>query len=155
MLKRNIGVALGFAVLAVLGSNAYARAAAAGSNSAGFIYNYDRHQFSLLPAFPFPFGINDAGDIVGVKPPVTACLLLSGGNITTIVPEQGAQKCAPVGINAGGTVVGWYLNAGSAQGAFLANGPNITLIDNYPGCFSMDVTAINNAGQVTGSCTGI
>jgi len=152
MRKRNISLVLGFAILVVLGADVNGRAAPAGSNTSGFIYNYNSRQFSSLSAPPFPFAINDSGDIVGVDAHVPACLRVSGGQITTIVPEQGVQKCSPVGINGAGTVIGWYLTASSAHRAFVAIGPNITEIT-YPGCFSMDPAAINNAGEITGSCS--
>ncbi len=69
-------------------------------------------------------GINNAGVVVGFSlnhfaPKATSFLRDAAGNITTVaLPFTNAENEA-VGINAGGQVVGWYIDAGVGHGWLL------------------------------------
>ncbi len=105
------------------------------------------------------FGINDAGQIVGVfnNPPnpgmfpLAHGFLKDGASFTTIdVP--GAISTEAHGINDAGQIVGNFQDATGTH-AFLKDGAVFTTID-VPGAISTEAFGINAAGQIVGRFSG-
>jgi len=66
-----------------------------------------------------PFGINNAGQIVGdYTNPINNShgFLYSGGTYTTLDDPSATMGTGALGINASGQIVGYYVNASGAHG---------------------------------------
>jgi uncharacterized membrane protein len=102
-----------------------------------------------LPRGAFAFGINDTGEVTGGMGN-SDCFILSHGRLSTFTPPD-SEKCAAYGINQARSIVGWYLAGAHGQLGFLYAGGKTTVIKG-PNCFSTSADAINNKGQIVGSC---
>jgi uncharacterized membrane protein len=93
-----------------------------------------------------PYGVNDAGQIVGEYSNSHGFLFI-GGTFTTL-DFPGSVSSAATGINDSGQIVGWY-NGPTGRHAYLLSGSIVSTID-FPGAFGTAATGINNAGQIVG-----
>jgi probable HAF family extracellular repeat protein len=107
-----------------------------------------------LPGTTQAYGINTSGQIVGtysLGPHKDYGFLYNGGTYTTIVDPASAQETFAEGINDGGQVVGFYLDAsGTTRHGFFYNGTTYTTIDDSLGINGTTAEGINNAGQIAG-----
>jgi hypothetical protein len=101
-----------------------------------------------------PFGINAAGDIVGLwSDPISSSFLKSGAGNYSGLDYPSANYTVAYGINNAGDVVGYYnvLGQGTLTHAFFSDaGGNYATID-YPGATEGTIArGINNAGEIVG-----
>ena len=104
-------------------------------------------------SFPYAYGINDAGQIVGSYngSDGTHGFLYSGGIYTQLDdplanPINGTSA---FGINATGQIVGYYYANGLYHG-FLYSGGIYTTLDDPLGTVCTEALGINNLGQIVG-----
>jgi len=116
---------------------------------------------TLGGAYSYAYSINDSGHVVGWSQTSDAAhhaFLYSGGGMSDLGTLGGSASSA-LGINASGQVVGFSDVAGDAiYHAFIYNGGimtdlNTLLVSNDAAWILYKATAINDAGQITG--TGI
>src|SRR5262249_4245487 len=103
-------------------------------------------------SFTQAYGINDAGQIVGVFSSATGGggFLDTAGSFTTInVPGAGGGTSAN-GINNLGQIVGSFVAPDGTTHGFLYSDGSFTTID-VPGGRSTEVNGINDAGQIVGN----
>jgi uncharacterized membrane protein len=103
----------------------------------------------------FPFGINNAGQIVGyyglpVPFAPTFGFLKDGPTFTTIDPPDTTHATVALGINNAGQIVGSFANATGGHG-FLKDGATFTTIDDPRATRSTQAAGINDAGQIVGN----
>jgi probable HAF family extracellular repeat protein len=107
-----------------------------------------------LPGTTQAYGINTSGQIVGtysLGPHKDYGFLYSGGTYATLIDPASAQETFAEGINDGGQVVGFYLDAsGTRRHGFLYNGTAYATIDDSFGINGTTAEGINNAGQIVG-----
>jgi hypothetical protein len=100
-----------------------------------------------------PFGVNDAGQIVGEyvdSAGVFHGYELSGVTYTAInVPFSGATQTEAGGINNSGEIVGGWNGSGSSQHAFTLIGGTYTSFD-YPSAIQTFADGLNNNGDIVG-----
>ncbi len=96
-----------------------------------------------------PFGINDAGTVVGYyfNGSVDQGFLDRAGTFTTIVPPSATWTVA-YGINAAGEVVGYYLSGSKTRG-FVYHDGAFSSVD-FPGARYTIPTGINDRGDIVG-----
>jgi uncharacterized membrane protein len=87
-------------------------------------------------------------DIFGTT--VHGFLLTKGQFITIDVPFTGSSYTVANDINAKGSIVGTWIDAGGVPHGFLAEGAKFTSID-YPGAVGTTEWGINSAGQMVGN----
>jgi len=100
------------------------------------------------------FGINDAGDIVGVYGMSGAYVedhgyLFSAGTFSTI-DFPGATQTRAETINDPGSIAGFYIDTGGVTHGFMLDKGTFTTID-PPGATFTVVYKINNRGQMVGT----
>jgi probable HAF family extracellular repeat protein len=131
---------------------------AGGPSSRGFLYS-DGTQIDLgFPegSFSYPYGINEAGQIVGFAGynyGVQRGFIYNDGVVTYFDAAGDRSSCAR-DINNEGQVVGEFINSsGQAQAFLYSDGTRINLndlIDPPSGWILQDARAINDAGQIVG-----
>jgi probable HAF family extracellular repeat protein len=94
-----------------------------------------------------PSGINNAGQIVGLRENNPGFLLSNGTYTTMNVP--GSVLTAPIGINNAGQIVGDYFSADLKGHGFLYSNGTYTPLD-FPGAVLTTVGGINDFGQIVG-----
>jgi hypothetical protein len=96
-----------------------------------------------------PFGINDAGAVVGYffNGSADQGFLYKGGAFTTIVPP-GATWSVAYGINAAEEVVGYYVRGSKMRGFAYRDGAYTTI--DFPSAHYTQATGINDRGDVVG-----
>src|SRR5262245_11772679 len=120
------------------------------------VYNYTTlddplsHPFPLGTLFTQPFGINDAGQIVGVYRAANVFhgFLLSGGTYTTVDDPSASGTGLGTfaqGINDAGQIVGHY-DDGRTERGFLLSGGTYSTIDHTGFVFGTQLFAINALG---------
>jgi probable HAF family extracellular repeat protein len=137
-------VILTLAILGSLGLSGLARANA-------FLYSNGVYIPVIAPgagAATEAYGINDAGEIVGVGTPFNNGFVESNGTFT-VLPQ--GSNFAPTGINNTGQIVAYRCPA--FCDGYLDVGGVLTTID-FPGSASTQLTGINNAGQILGTTYG-
>jgi probable HAF family extracellular repeat protein len=122
-------------------------AAASPANASPFTFT----SFDVPGAiYTAPFGINDAGQIVGFFIDSTGVhgFLDNGGSFTPLNGPGSTTEAR--GINNGGQIVGFTQSEMALeQHGFLFAGGSFTLFD-VPGAFGTAAADVNNAGQITG-----
>ena len=106
------------------------------------------------PGFTTIAGINQAGDMVATVYPNyssdTVCVLLQGKMQTAISDPKGSPTVC-TGINASGTIVGYYMDTkGVPYGFTYSNGIFTDVLQPDGTRGETEVTAINDAGAITG-----
>jgi uncharacterized membrane protein len=98
--------------------------------------------------YVYATGINDLGEIVGWTD--HDAFVYQGGQFQTI-DFPGASMTEAWGVNAGGTIVGWYLSPDCTCGFALMNGHFISF--SYPGAKGTFPRGTNALGQIVGEYT--
>lgn len=114
---------------------------------------YDIIDLGTLGGQTVPWDVNDAGDVVGsseVSPGIVHAFRWSGGVLLDL-GTLGAQQSEALGINDDGTIVGSVFGGGPQRPFVWANGQMTELVTNEG---NGAATAINNAGQISGSADG-
>lgn len=96
-----------------------------------------------------PLAINDTGSIVGVFGGSSGPegFLLNGARYSAITGPAGSIQSEATGIDNGGDIAGWYINASSVTQGFLLNGSTGTYSTiAVPGATATEITGINSAG---------
>ena len=118
----------------------------------GYVYSGGVSTPFTLPGVdaPDPYGINDAGTIVGTFDDAagTHGFVYAGGAVTT-VDVPGALDTHVLGISASGAISGWYLDAGVGTRGFVYADGAFRRVD-VPGAYLTRVWGINDAGAIVG-----
>jgi hypothetical protein len=96
--------------------------------------------------------INSAGTVVGSDGNNNA-FTLSGGNVSTYIPNNGVSAVA-LGINDHGTIVGQYTTVADTTPGYVLNGTTLTTINAPSGPNVVNAQGINNNGLVVGFYLG-
>jgi probable HAF family extracellular repeat protein len=110
---------------------------------------------SAIGANTFAYGINDAGQIVGLYGGSDGYIhgfLYSGGIYTTLNDPSATKGTFARGINAAGQIVGYYNNNTGTHGFLLSGGMYPTLDDPLGFGFT-EAFGINASGQIVGFYT--
>jgi probable HAF family extracellular repeat protein len=122
----------------------------------GFVYRDDTMQSlsSLEGDFFGLHDINDVGQIVGDRNGVA--VIFSNGQTAEIGTLPGMDQSVPYEINASGTVLGGSNVFGDPgqRSTFLFSQGTIQDLGSVSGCQSSTFHALNDAGQLAGSCDG-
>lgn len=127
------------------------------NNSSGTGFEYNNGSFINLTInvpgglFTQPLAINDTGSIVGVFGGSSGPegFLLSGSGYSALTGPAGSIESQATGIDNGGDIAGWYINAASVTQGFLFNGSTGTYTTiAVPGATATEITGINSAGGI-------
>ena len=128
-------------------------------DNAGNFTNYVREPNGTatllnLPTPGMAFGINSAGDVVGVDQNGNATFLPKGGS-PQMLTTPGATSFA-FGINDHGNIVGQYTSADASPGFFLAshNGNGLITINPPSGPDVVNAQGVNDNGRIVGFYLG-
>jgi hypothetical protein len=121
-----------------------------GLTSSAFGATYTFITFDVDASTTSAFGLNDAGQIVGVFGLGAAAqgYVKDGTTFTTFAVPSATTGTAAFGINDSGQIVGLFGDASGVHG-FLKNGTTFTTLD-APGASFTTAEGINNTGQIVG-----
>ena len=105
-----------------------------------------------------PFGLNDAGQIVGIyfdSGGAVHGFLLSGSSYTNIDDPLGINGTIASNINTAGQIAGDYIDSSSTPHGFVYTGGSYVTINDPLGTNGTLANGINSAGQVVGQYSDI
>jgi hypothetical protein len=122
-----------------------------GSNGIPSGFTFSGGTFTHLPnPDALPTAINNSGTITGILD--EGAFVDVAGTITPFSAGPTAVSTNPTAINAGGAIVGYYVDGSNNDNGFVDNAGVITTVD-IPGAVDTEINAINAAGTITGYYT--
>jgi hypothetical protein len=128
-------------------------------------YTYSNIYGSYQPGFIYPYGINDAGEVVGsylVAENTTGAFMVLDGTFTNFGPATvGGTSVSgyyPAGINDSGEIAGWLIRTDGPRIPFTYEDGTLTTFGLAAGTLAtfgnLTVTGINESGAVAGYYNG-